>query len=330
MKYFCILFYLVFVLGCSNTNKQTISPRDYLEEVFKIVEEHSINKHVLDFKEIKKSAYKKLNNIDSIEKCYPIVNSILEELKDNHSRFMTKKQVDKWQSTSKNSSAKELISFNCRRINNDIGYINMKGFSSGDSISIRNYADSLQKQIELIDSKSIKGWILDLRENRGGNCWPMLSGIGPLLGNGICGYFIDNNKNKSSWFYQDGESGVDSLVFASVSYEPYKLINDLNPIAILTGHRTASSGEVIVTAFRSKSNVKSFGQSTGGYSTGNADFTLSDGSIIFLTTTIYADRKQNIFGKEIKPDEIINFLYDDLEKPIDSVMDRAMEWIYNY
>ena len=63
----------------------------------------------------------------------------------------------------------------------------MKGFNNVDSINRIKYADSLQYQIKLMDNKYIKGWILDLRENSGGNCWPMLTGLGPLLGNGICG-----------------------------------------------------------------------------------------------------------------------------------------------
>jgi carboxyl-terminal processing protease len=81
----------------------------------------------------------------------------------------------------------------------------IKDFHSGDSVSIQQYADSLQNQIKSMDNEKIK-LIVDLRENTevivGNVNW-----IRPLLGNGICGYFIDNNQNKSSWFYQNGESG---------------------------------------------------------------------------------------------------------------------------
>ena len=332
-------FILVFfIVSYSNSNKKTVSPKEYLEEVFNIIEEHSINRDSVDFLEIKRTAYAKLEDVDlilesilnvhSIEICYPIIESILKELKDNHSFFMRKEEVTRWKSTSKINGNNGLITFSCKRLNQDIGYINMKGFSSGDSIFIQNYADSLQHQIKLIDNEHIKGWILDLRENRGGNCWPMLAGIGPLLGNGICGYFIDNNQKKSSWFYQDGASGTDSLTITRVSKQPYTLINDLNPIAVLTGDQTASSGEVIVTAFHGKKNARSFGQSTWGVSTGNANFTLSDGSMLFLASSIYADRKERAFGKKIEPDEMINFSYREIGKPNDAVIKRAKEWIF--
>jgi carboxyl-terminal processing protease len=328
MRYIYISFFLIFIASCSDSQRTTVTPKDYLDEVFKIVEEHSIKRDSVDFDEIKKKAYAKLKNTDSINNCYPIVKSILKDLGDHHSFFMPKEQFEKWQSTNKTEDISEVITFSSKILNQEIGYIKMNKFSNSDSINKIKYVDSLQYQIKLIDNIDLKGWILDLRENTGGSCWPMLAGIGPLLGNGICGYFIDNNQTKSSWFYRDGESGIDSLTIAKVSKEPYTLLNNLNPIAILTGRRTASSGEVVVTAFHNKSNARSFGESTRGLSTGNAGFKLSDGSMILLTTSIYADRQGNVFGNKINPDEIIKFSYQSMGQPNDPVIKRVMDWIY--
>jgi C-terminal processing protease CtpA/Prc len=299
-----------------------------LDEVFKIVEEHSIRRDSVDFKEIKRKAYSKLKSADSIENCYPIVKSILKDLGDSHSFFMPKEQVEKWQSTSKTADIDEIITFNSKLLNQNIGYIHMKGFSNEDSTFIQQYADSLQNAIKSIDNENLKGWVIDLRENTGGNCWPMLTGLGPILGNGICGYFIDNNQKKSSWFYQDGESGIDSITITKVSKQPYELFNNLNPVAILTGIRTLSSGEIVVTAFHSKRNVRSFGESTGGLSTGNLSIKLSDGSMLILTTSIFADREGTIFGKSIEPNENIGFSYQSIGQPNDLVIKKAMDWIY--
>lgn len=316
------------IISCSHSQKTTVTPKDYLDEVFTIVEENSIKRDSVDFDDIKSKAYEKINSMDSIENCYPIVNSILKDIGDNHSFFMSKEEVAKWQSTSKTADVNEIITFNGKLLNQDIGYIHMKGFGSGDSISIQQYADSLQNQIKSIDNKNLKGWIIDLRENTGGNCWPMLAGLGPLLGNGICGYFIDNKQKKFSWFYNYGESGIDSTTITKISGQHYELLNNSNPIAILTGKRTASSGEVVVAAFHKKNNTRSFGESTRGLSTGNANYTLSDGSMILLTSSIYADRQGNIFGKEIEPDEIIKNSYSSNGKFYDKVIQRAVKWIY--
>jgi len=328
MRYIYTFFFWILIISCFNSTKTTVTPKDYLDEVFKIVEEHSIRRDSVDFNEIKREAYARLKNASSIESCYPIVKIILIDLGDRHSFFLPKEQVEEWQSTSKAVDSNKMITFKSKLLNRNIGYIHMNGFSSGDSVSIRQYADSLQNEIKSIDNEKLKGWILDLRENTGGNCWPMLTGLGPLLGNGICGYFIDNNKKKSSWFYRDGESGINSLTITKIRKRPYKLLNDLNPIAILTGSQTLSSGEVIVTAFHKKSNTRSFGESTGGLSTGNANFMLSDGSMILLTSSIYADREGNIFGKRIEPDEKITNSDQSIGQPNDPVIKRALNWIY--
>ena len=328
MKYINKLLFIISIISCSDSKRATVTPREYLDEVLSVVEASSIKRDLVDFDEIRRNAYAKISDTDSIEKCYPIVRSILASLGDSHSFFMPKEQVEQWLTTSKISEVNEVITFKCETINTDIGYIQMKGFNSGDSISIQLYADSLQNQIKSIDSEIIKGWVLDLRGNTGGNCWPMLAGLGPLLGNGVCGYFIDNNQAKSSWFYQDGESGIDSLTITKVSIQDYKLFNELNPVAVLTGRRTASSGEVVTAAFKNKINAKSFGEKTGGYTTGNKGFQLSDGSKIFLASSIYADREENVFGDSIEPDEKCSFLKSSIGQTNDSLIIKAMNWIY--
>ncbi len=311
-------------ISCVHTS---LAQKKYLDEVFEIIEQHSVKRDSIDFKKIKERAYTKLSNVKSINDCYPIVRSILVELNDHHSFFMEKKQVDEWQSTSKTKSIAEPPSFKGKLLNQNIGYVHMEGFSSGDSISILQYSNDLQNLIKSIDNETIRGWILDLRENTGGNCWPMLTGLGPLLGSGICGYFIDNRKNRFAWYYEDGKAGINAVKISSVSITPYKLYKENNPIAVLTGPQTASSGEVVVTSFRGKGNVRSFGENTAGLSTGNANYTLSDGSMIFLTTSVYADRDGNYYGGKIAPDSLVNFSYAELDTEKDQVMKRAIEWI---
>src|SRR5206468_4322951 len=53
---------------------------------------------------------------------------------------------------------------------------------------------------------------------------------------------------------------------------------------------TASSGEAITISFRGRPGARSFGAPTAGLSTGNEEYALPDGSMLFLTTSIEADR----------------------------------------
>lgn len=328
MKYIFAILSFSFVLNCSNLKQKKSSKEEYLTEIFEKIEEHSIRKDSVDLVKLKLSAFEKLKSLDSIQDCYSIIKSVLFELEDNHSFLLPKEEADNWKSTSKTNKTNELISFKGKLLKDNIGYIYQKGFSSGDSISIQKYADSLQRKIKEIDNRNLKGWILDLRDNTGGNCWPMLAGLGPILGEGVCGYFIDNKGERSSWFYKGGRAGINEHAIARTTIKPYTILNESNPIAILTGRKTASSGEVIVTAFSNKKRTKSFGMPTAGLSTGNSGFPLSDGSILFLTTSIYADRKGTVFGKEIQPDVFVNFrYYHQLDLYSNEVIEKAVEWI---
>jgi len=50
------------------------------------------------------------------------------------------------------------------------------------------------------------GWLVDLRGNGGGNMWPMLAGIGPVVGEGELGSFQAPGGSSSIWFLKGGIS----------------------------------------------------------------------------------------------------------------------------
>jgi C-terminal processing protease CtpA/Prc len=160
----------------------------------------------------------------------------------------------------------------------------------------------MQHQIRIIDNQKPCGWIVDLRGNTGGNMWPMLIGIGPVLGKGLAGSFIDADGNQVDWAYLDGKGLLGDEVISQVNGAPYQIANPEAPVAVLFGEGTASSGEVIVISFIGRPNTRTFGGSSAGYTTGNDEFELSDGAYIFLTTVIDADRTGKVYRSVIVPD----------------------------
>jgi hypothetical protein len=73
-------------------------------------------------------------------------------------------------------------------------------------------------------------------------------------------------------------------------------------------------------AFKQQANVRFFGNDSCGLSTANSSFELSDGSVVFLTTAIDADRNQVKYGDRIPVDQ-----------PSDpaQALSLAVEWIRN-
>ena len=156
--------------------------------------------------------------------------------------------------------------------------------------------------------------------------WPMLAGIGPILGEGMVGMFIDPDSVKNRWYYENGRSLNGTFVQTSVSGTPYELIDPDPAVAILHGRLTASSGEAQVVAFRGRPNTKSFGQETTGVPTANRGFPLSDGALLNLTVAWMADRTGEKYWLPLIPDE--DMPGDPAQDPsLDPVVWRAEEWI---
>jgi C-terminal processing protease CtpA/Prc len=86
----------------------------------------------------------------------------------------------------------------------DIGYVRVRSTTDvGEDAT--SFATTLQQTIRTKDtSVDVVGWIVDLRGNSGGNMWPMVAGIGPILGEGIIGHFVNSRDLWVAWEYRLG------------------------------------------------------------------------------------------------------------------------------
>jgi C-terminal processing protease CtpA/Prc len=187
----------------------------------------------------------------------------------------------------------------------NVGYIKINSFSGNDQSESLAFAENIQNEIRVQDSENISGWIVDLRNNPGGNMWPMLAGLGPVLGEGIAGYFIDPDNESTAWSYANGAAISGQNTKANVT-SAYTLLNSDSKVAVLLNRAVISSGEAIAISFIGRSNTETFGEATCGLSTANSGFSLSDGSTLFLTTAFMADRNQNVYGESILPDNVVS------------------------
>ncbi|WP_313211621.1 S41 family peptidase [Stenotrophomonas sp.] len=169
-------------------------------------------------------------------------------------------------------------------------------------------AIALQAGIQEQDDGNRCGWVVDLRGNSGGNMWPMLLGMGPLLGDAKgadpVGMFLLADK-RQPWAYREGAVWLDGKAVVGSRNTQYTLRHPGAPVAVLFGPRTASSGEASVLAFRGRAASRSFGQPSAGYSTANTPQRLPDGSLLLLTGSVIADRNGVGDGNRLQPDVIV-------------------------
>jgi C-terminal processing protease CtpA/Prc len=135
--------------------------------------------------------------------------------------------------------------------------------------------------------------------------YPMLAGLGPVLGEGIAGQFIDPDGHAVTWSYSAGQAFIDTEAVVGVHGSAYTLQAESPPVAVLMGSTTSSSGEAIAISFIGRPNTRSFGRPSAGFTTANAPFELSDGAVINLTTSLMADRTGRTYGARLRPDEVV-------------------------
>ncbi|MBV7330667.1 S41 family peptidase [Chloroflexi bacterium TSY] len=284
----------------------------YLKEALQIIEEHAYFQARVDWVKTTEKAFQASSTASTTSDLYPLIRSILTELKDSHSSLSP---PDRELAIRAGDSEIQLP--HGSRIENDFGYINVPRFT-GNDIQAVLYASTLQSEIRRLDSKTTRGWIVDLCQNKGGNMWPMLAGIGPLLGDGVVGMFVDMKGRQTCWSYENGQALYDNEVVYELDH-PIQLFHRLPPVALLTGSDTASSGEAIAVAFRKRPKSASFGQLTAGLSTANDAYALADGAVLYLPVALFADREGEVYGGPLEPD----YPSDSSE----TALSDAVEWL---
>lgn len=161
------------------------------------------------------------------------------------------------------------------------------------------------------------GWIIDVRGNTGGDMYPMLSGLSPLLPNGTAMTFQTQSGQQTPVSIYDDGAGIGTT---AISVGQIDKVTG-KPVAVLQDELTASSGEVVLTAFRGLQNVTSFGVPSAGYTSANAPHRLYDGAQIVLTGAVYVDRDGvNLNEDPIAPDQVT---------VAEQADETALEWLNN-
>ena len=300
---------LLWTATCSLAAAQTASPpvlsdvaRNYLESVITLTQTNSINRSQIDWPMVRREVFSRAGGAQVPSDTHAAVHWLVSALGDRHSAFLDPVALKSLPARSAAVSGKP----EGRVVDGRFGYVLVPTFGSPDQASIDQFATELQGVIASVEASKPCGWIVDLRSNGGGNMWPMLAGIGPVLGAGRLGSFKDPDGRGAAWSYENGEAKSDGRTLAKTLNVPVTLHVEAPPVAILVGPTTASSGEAVAIAFRGRSSTRLFGATTRGLTTSNRVFPLSDGSLLNLTTAAFADRMGASYQTGVTPDELWN------------------------
>jgi C-terminal processing protease CtpA/Prc len=191
------------------------------------------------------------------------------------------------------------------------------------------FAQAFQQSIGAVAARQPCGWVVDLRGNGGGDMWPMLAGLGPLLGDGAVGGSVDAAGRRDHWVYERGEAifvdaaGVRKPI--AVVAEPVTVTAE--SIAVLIDRGTAGSGEAIALAFRGDTRARLFGETTYGASTATRGFKLSDGANLVIAVSTFIDRSGRPYPHGVQPDVKIAGPDTLPSRSDDAVLQSALAWL---
>lgn len=312
------ILFLFIIFTFFNTNAQTQfknnSIKIFIDKSFKIIEENSINKNEKNILTLKNEMYEKTSNLSNLDELPPFYIAVFKALNDHHGGLKYKEKTFGWSIPlqGKNESVKNLI-FKNKKVHSEIinkkyGYIRIPGNSDFSFQKVDSISTDIISQINSINSNTIKGWIIDLRLNTGGNMYPILLGLKDFLGNNIVfgGFKNANNENTGTWEIKDNRLIIDGNILQNKTALKYQIPENI-PIVILSSFYTASAGEMTTIAFKGRDKAFIVGEPTANYTTAVQGFEINNFSGINLSTDYVFDRNSNIYKSFVNPDfEIIN------------------------
>lgn len=324
---------------CVKTSPDTGKPtvEAYVTMALDKLEEAHINRDQVDWKAIRVAAAAKVAGAKTYEDAYPIIRDVIRQLGERHSFFVAARP-----SQPPSMSAPVQIPPVLTRAIGDAGYIRIPTFAISEPNPARAFAVRIRDALVESNEKGACGWIVDLRQNMGGNIVPALLGLGPLVGEGMLGGVI-GARSPQYWHYmsnrllisdealllspENRDADPDSRIVHGVreiirinSGVGYGLAG--KPVAVLVGPRTASSGEGIAMVLMGRDKARSFGEQTMGLTSGNIGVKMPDGAMLIITAGHFIDRRGRPYRAGVMPDETIE---DSPES--DKVLDRALEWL---
>jgi carboxyl-terminal processing protease len=184
----------------------------------------------------------------------------------------------------------------------DVGIIRIRQFGENTNDLVKKYADQIK------GDKSIKGVVVDLRNNPGG--------------------YLDSAVQVSSVFIEDGvivyEEGKDG------KKQEYKAQGAATlgsmPLVVLVNEGSASAAEIMAGAIQDYKKGTLIGKKTFGKGSVQELLTIGDGLSLKITIAKWlTPNGRAINGEGIKPDVEVDLTDDDIKADRDPQLDKAIE-----
>ncbi len=282
------------------------SAKAYLDRALKSLREQHINSGRADWATLRGDAYAAADGARTPAQTYAAIQLVIAALGERHTFFSPPRPPQPPAGSAAAANSPYANSPPTGRNIGRVGLVALPGLLTQTPEEIAfgdSYTTTLHALLKSADDAGACGWVVDLRDDVGGNMWPMLNGLAPILGPGPYGAFVTPGGERIRWISQDGRIVTEGNHPEGLSWPVLR--GAAAPVAVLTGPRTVSSGEMTTVAFRGRPRTRFFGQPTGGFTTANATVPMQDGGYLIVTSSYIEDRNGVGFTGKITPDEVV-------------------------
>jgi hypothetical protein len=200
--------------GPPATKDPALEPRVYLDSAINLMENAAYYRRRVDWPTVRATARTMAAGATTTAETYPAIRYALSALGDRHS-FLVPPPAGTSASAVRAplgmagtlAATPPADSIDGEIVGARYGYLRVPTFGGNNDQAVL-LADSLQFLVRVLDARTPCGWVIDLRHNLGGNMWPMLIGVGPLLGAVSVGSFVDADGGVLGWWYENGLAGA--------------------------------------------------------------------------------------------------------------------------
>ncbi|HEY7268215.1 MAG TPA: S41 family peptidase [Dehalococcoidia bacterium] len=183
-------------------------------------------------------------------------------------------------------------------------------FASSQPDAVRDYMRDLDNQLESLQRQSPRGWVVDMRNNPGGNEY-LAAYLAARLG--LTGPLVENR----------GRDSVVSQVQANA-----KSINDGRPVAVLINESSASAAEMVAAALQDARIARVYGIRSPGLVDTSRYYSVGGGALqVTVARAFVGPYKRRLDKVGVTPDETVQLDRIALVRGADPQIDRAVAYV---
>lgn len=307
---------LILVLNVSHGRAQSLP----IDSIFSTIRTYHVSSATADWNHLDKLRQETLSNATSRHDSIMAVVDVFAELNDVHSSITVDGQTYGFYnpvSDSVYAIVAPMLSLAQARqgvildtiIQDNMAYLNIPSIQVWGE-DVNRYAEEIQQKLCKALAAEPNALIIDLRLNTGGNMYPMLAGLWPILGDETVLYtMFPNGEPQFIWFLKKGNlfarDGIETSFQNQITHiDPAcKKSNQTIKVFVLVGQLTASSGQATAVALMGRPNTVFVGEPTAeGYITANNYYAIDAHIQLNMSSGYIADRNRVVYPTTFLPE----------------------------